>query len=182
MAGFEVLEQSIPLGTAQAPILPKEVEFEGPWKDETALGILIADIDSGIAFEQAKNFVTRMETADDLIRGYVRVRPWPNTDKARSALSVPVALEAIEKLMPFIYLSIWGSGKDPFLVTPKGKTKQAAATAWQNILRWAVRVSNFKEGSRLTLKTILQYGFGCGFDGWEIAEIEQRKYIPDDTG
>src|SRR5260221_191824 len=182
MAGFEVLEQSIPLGTAQAPILPEEAKFDDPWDDATALGILIADIDSGIGFEQAKNFVTRMETADDLVRGYVRVRPWPNTDKARSALSVPVALEAIEKLMPFIYLSIWGSGKDPFQVTPKGKTKPAAATAWQNLLRWAVKVSGFKEGSRLTLKTILQYGFGCGFDGWEIDEIEQRKFIRDDDG
>src|SRR5258708_10695338 len=162
MAGFEVLEQSIPLGTAQAPILPKEVEFEGPWKDETALGILIADIDSGIAFEQAKNFVTRIETADDLIRGYVRVRPWPNSDKARSALSVPVCLEAIEKLMPVIYLSLWGSGKDPYQVTKKGNTSSAAAEANQNLLRWAVKVSNYKEGSRLTLKTILSYGFGCG--------------------
>ena len=150
------------------PLTPAEVEFQDPWSDKTALGIVLADIDAGIAFEQAKNFVTRMETADDLIRGYVRVRPWPNTDKARSALSVPVCLEAIEKMMPPIYLALWGSGKDPFQLVAKGKTKPAAAEANQNLLRWAVRVSNFKEGSRLTLKSILQYGFGCGFPGWEI--------------
>lgn len=182
MPGLEILDQSIPEGVAQEPILPDEVEFQDPWADEIALGIVLADIDSGIAFEQAKNFVTRMETADDLIRGYVRVRPWPNTDKARSALSVPVALEAIEKLMPVVYLSLWGSGKDPFEVTPKGKTKKAAADAWQSLLRWAVRVSDLKEGSRLTLKSILQYGFGCGFDGWEIGEIEQRRYIKNSDG
>jgi hypothetical protein len=182
MAGFEVLEQAIQLNDAQQPLTPKQVEFSDPWSDEVALGIVIADIDAGIAFEQAKNFTTRMETADDLIRGYVRVRPWPNTDKARSALSVPVCLEAIEKLMPPIYLALWGSGKDPYQVTAKGKTKPEAAEANQNLLRWAVRVSDFKEGSRLTLKTILQYGFGCGFDGWEIDEIDQHKYIKDDSG
>lgn len=182
MAGFENLEQAIQTGEAQAPILPEEVQFQDPWADEIALGIVLADVDSGIAFEQAKNFVTRMETADDLIRGYVRVRPWPNTDKARSALSVPVALEATEKLMPFIWLSIWGSGKDPFEVNPKGKTKPEAAKAWQSLLRWAVKVANFKEGTRLTLKSILTYGFGCGFDGWEVDEIEQRKYIRDAGG
>src|SRR6185312_12681090 len=98
--GFETLEQAIPSGEAQADILPAQVEFQDPWADEVALGIVLADINSGISFEQAKNFVTRMETADDLIRGYVRVRNWPNTDKARSALSVPVCMEAIEKLMP----------------------------------------------------------------------------------
>lgn len=180
--GFETLEQAIQPGEAQAPVTAEQAEFTDPWADEVALGIVLADIDAGIAYEQAKNFVTRMETADDLIRGYVRVRPWPNSDKARSALSVPVALEAQEKLMPMIWLSIWGSGKDPFEVTPKGKTKAESAKAWQSLLRWAVKVSNFKEGSRLTLKSILQYGFGCGFDGWEIDEIEQRKYIRDDDG
>src|SRR5579859_1774440 len=182
MSGFEALDQAIQTGEALAPILPAEAEFKDPWADEVALGIVLADIDSGIGYEQAKNFVTRMETADDLIRGYVRVRPWPNTDKARSALSVPVALEAIEKLMPFTWLAIWGSGKDPFEVTPKGKTSKEAAEAWQSLLRWAVKVSDFKEGSRLTLKSIFQYGFGCGFDGWEIDELEQRKYIRNADG
>src|SRR5579859_2995112 len=182
MSGFEALDQAIQTGEALAPILPAEAEFKDPWADEVALGIVLADIDSGIGYEQAKNFVTRMETADDLIRGYVRVRPWPNTDKARSALSVPVALEAIEKLMPFTWLAIWGSGKDPFEVTPKGKTSKEAAEAWQSLLRWAVKVSDFKEGSRLTLKSIFQYGFGCGFDGWEIDELPQRKYIRNADG
>src|SRR6185312_14506853 len=40
----------------------------------------------------------------------------------------------------------------------------------------------FKEGSRLTLKSILTYGFGCGFDGWAVDEIEERKYIKDAEG
>lgn len=182
MAGFEALEQAIPLGTAEAPITPEEVKFTDQWADDVALGIVVNDITSGISYEQAKNFVTNMETADDLIRGYVRVRPWPNTDKARSALSMPVVLEAIEKIMPYLHLSIFGSGKDPFLVTPIGRTKEGPAKAWQSLLRWAVRVSDFKEGSRLTMKTILTYGFGAGIHGWMSEDIKPRKYKKDSTG
>lgn len=182
MPGFEALPQAVDIGEATAPIQPDQVEFTDPWDDTTALGIVIADADSAISYEQSKNFVTNMETADDLVRGYVRVRPWPNTDKARSALSMPVVLEAIEKILPKMYLAIWGSGKDPFLVSKVGKTPVEAAKAQQSLLRWAVRVSDFKEGSRLTLKSILTYGFGAGFHGWKIEEHKRRKYKKDEYG
>ena len=182
MSGFVDLSQAIHLGTAEAPILPEETQFEGEWSDEVALGIVVADITSGISFEQAKNFVTNLETADDLLRGYVRVRNWPNTDKARAALSMPVVLEAIEKIMPYIHLSIFGSGKDPFLVSKVGKTTPEAAKACQSLLRWAVRVSDFKEGSRLTMKTALTYGFGAGVHGWKTEEVKPRKYRKTENG
>lgn len=182
MPGFEQLEQAIPLGTAMAPLMESDVEFVDPWRDEVALGIVIADVDAALAYEQAKAFVTSIEVADNLLRGYVRVRPWPNTDKPRSALSMPVVLEAVEKIMPFLHLSIFGSGKDPFEVEPVGKTKPEAAKAWQSLLRWAVRVSDFKEGSRLTMKTILQYGWGGGTPGWVSQEIEKKKFRKKDGG
>jgi hypothetical protein len=176
MPGFETLPQAIQLDAAQQPITPEQVEFVDTWDDETALGIVLADVGAAIAYEQAKSFTTSIEVADDLVRGYVRVRPWPNTDKPRSALSMPVVLEAIEKIMPPLHMSLWGSGKDPFLVTPVGKTKKEAAHAWQSLLRWAARVSELKEGSRLTLKNILQYGWGGGTYGFISKEIEKRKY------
>lgn len=177
MPGFETLKQAVDLNAALAPLTPEQVKFDAdPWADDVALGIVVADVNAALAYEQAKSFVTSIEVSDDLIRGYVRVRPWPNTDKPRSALSMPVVLEAVEKIMPFLHLSIFGSGKDPFEVTAVGKTKPESVKAWQALLRWAVRVSDFKEGSRLTMKNILQYGFGAGFHGWESQEIEQRKY------
>lgn len=176
MPGFESLKQAVDLNKAYAPLTPKDVVFEGDWSDEVALGIVVSDVNAALSYEQAKSFVTSIEVADSLIRGDVRVRPWPNTDKPRSALSMPVVLEAVEKIMPALQLSLWGSGKDPFLVDPVGKTKPEAARAWQSLLRWAVRVSDFKEGSRLTLKNILQYGWGGGTHGWVTKEIEQKKF------
>lgn len=176
MTGLRDLKTAVDLGAALQPITADEAKFSGEWSDEVALGIVKADVASAISYEQAKSFSTSLEVADDLVRGYVRVRPWPNTDKPRSALSMPVVLEAIEKIMPFLHLSIFGSGKDPFLVGSVGKTKSEAAKAWQHLLRWAVKVSDFKEGSRLTMKNILTYGFGAGFTGWESIEVEKRKY------
>lgn len=176
MPGFDTLEQAVDLNAALAPITPDEVKFEGAWSDAVALGIVVADVNAALAYEQAKSFVTSLEIADDLIRGYVKVRPWPNTDKPRSALSMPVVLEAVEKILPFLHLSIFGSGKDPFLVTAVGKTKAESAKPWQTLIRWAVKVSDFKEGSRLTMKGILQYGWSAGFPGWESQEVVERKY------
>jgi hypothetical protein len=182
MPGFERLPNAVAEGEAQAPLLVDQVEVSDPWEDSVALGIVLADITAGISYEQAKAFVTSIEVADDLVRGYVRVRPWPNTDKPRSALSMPVVLEAVEKIMPFLHLSLFGSGKDPFEATPIGKTKPDAAKAWQSLLRWSVKVSDFKEGSRLTMKNILQYGFGAGFPGWESQEIVKKKFKKTDDG
>jgi len=183
MPGFEYLDQAADLGKALAPLLPEEVKTEDElWSDDVALGIVIADVDAGIAYEQAKNFTTNMEVADDLIRQYVRVRPWPNSDKPRSALGVPVVVEAIEKIMPAIHLSIWGSGKDPFLVTPEGNTTPEAARAWQSLLRWAVRTSDLKENMRLAMKNALTYGFTVGSWGWEVDEYKPEKYKLSDDG
>lgn len=177
MPGFENLEQATPQGLAQAPILADEVRFpdEEEWSDEVALGIVLADIDAGIAFEQAKNFITTMEMTDDFIRGYVRIRPWPNSDKPRSALSMPVVLEATEKILRRTHLALFGSGKDPFLVTAVGKTKPDAARCWQSLLRWAARVSDLKEQSRLAMKGVFSYGFGGLIDGWDSRERIKRS-------
>src|SRR5580700_1588793 len=133
MPGFETLPQAVSVGDALAPLTPEQTKFvdEGGWLDHVALGIVKADVDSFLAYEQAKAWITALEVTDDLIRGYVRVKPWPNTDKPRSALSMPVVLEAIEKIMPHLHLSIFGSGKDPFLVEAVGKTKPEVANAWQ---------------------------------------------------
>lgn len=182
MPGFESLSQAVDLNAALAPVLAEETKFEGEWDDETALGIVLEDVNASLRYEQAKSFITSIETADDLVRGYVRVRPWPNTDKPRSALSMPVVLEAIEKILPALHLSLWGSGKDPFKVQRVGKTKPEVAEAWQSLTKWAIKVSDFKEGSRLTMKNILQYGFGAGFTGWVSEEVVKARYKRETDG
>ncbi len=186
MSGFETLEQATPLGLAEAPILPEDTRFEdeGDWSDATALGIVIADIDAGIAYEAAKNWITQMELTDDLIRGYVRIRPWPNSDKPRSALAMPIVLEAVEKILRRCHLALFGSGKDPFLITAVGQTEPEAAKAWQELGRWAVRVSDLKEQSRLAMKGIITYGWGGLTDGWNSKERIKRaeKYRKKEGG
>lgn len=77
MPGFESLANAIHQGAALAPITAGEVQFENLWSDEVAVGIVMADVNAALSYEQAKSFVTSIEVADDLVRGYVRIRPWP---------------------------------------------------------------------------------------------------------
>jgi len=82
----------------------------------------------------------------------------------------PVCLEAIEKLMPVIYLSLWGSGKRPLPSHRQGKIplRRRRESQPESFALGRESKSNYKEGSRLTLKTILSYGFrNADFDGWE---------------
>jgi hypothetical protein len=177
MGGFNTLPNAVNQNATLAPILASQTAFcNEAWSDETALGIVLADVDAGLSFEMSKNISTQFDVADNLVRGYVRVQNWPNSPIPRAALSMPVVLEAIEKLMPAVHMGIWGSGKDPFLVTPVGKTKPEAADARQHLLRWAVKKSEFKEGTRLTLKTCLTYGFCAGLYGWKTEKVTPRKY------
>jgi len=45
---FENLEGAVSLTEAMQPVLPEETEFQDPWSDEVALGIVLADVDNGI--------------------------------------------------------------------------------------------------------------------------------------
>jgi len=177
MAGFVSLPGAIDPAVALTPIQPEEVAFEGElWSDETALGIVLQDIATSEGYFQSKNLATRLEQADNLYIALVKPRNWPNTDKPRSNLGMPVVLEAVEKIIVALHMALWGSGKDPFLVQATGKTQPAAARAWQSILRWAVKQAGFKEESRRTMKTALLYGFTVGNWGWETKKKTIKTY------
>jgi hypothetical protein len=176
---FESLEQAIPAVESLAPVQAADTAFaDEQLSDETALAIVLADTNTAEQYLQSKGLITALDMADDLYRGVVKPRTWAN-GKNRSNLSMPVVLEAIEKIMPTLYLSLFGTGKDSFSLKPIGRTKPDAARANGNILRWAVKQSDLKEGMRLALKNCLQYGFCVGNYGWEEREQIIKKYITD---
>jgi hypothetical protein len=182
MSTFESLEQSIPVVEALAPVQEADTAFhDEELSDETALAIVLADTTTAENYLQSKGFITGLDSADDLYRGYVKPRVWSN-GKQRSNLSMPIVLEAIEKIIPTLYLSLFGTGKDSFSLKPIGHTKPEAARANANVLRWAVKQSDLKEGMRLALKNCLQYGFCVGNYGWEERVQIVKKYYSDDEG
>jgi hypothetical protein len=64
------------------------------------------------------------------------------------------------------------------LVRPRRKLRKRGRA----LLRWAVKVSDLKEGSRLTLKNILQYGWGGGTPRFHSQEIEKTQVQENSEG
>jgi hypothetical protein len=182
MSGFEQLDTAISVTEALAPPTAETVAFAGEDLDDvSALGIVLADTEIAEKYLQSKGMITALDAADDLYRANVKPRMWAN-GKARSNLGMPIVLEAIEKILPTLYMSIFGSGKDPFYVTATGRTTPEAARAKGKLLQWAIKQSGLKEGMRLSLKTVLQYGFVVGNWGWEEKESHIKKYVLDADG
>jgi len=179
---FEQLSTAIPAAESLAPITAENTAFaDEQLSDETALGIVLADVDTAEKYLQSKGIIINLDQADDLYRGYVKPRVWAN-GKQRSNLSMPIVLEAIEKIMPTLYMSLFGNGKEPFYLRPIGRTKPEAARAKAKILSWAIKQSDLKEGMRLALKNCLQYGFVVGNYGWTEREQIVKKYVNGQDG
>jgi hypothetical protein len=184
MAGFESLPAAIETSSAMQPMTAEETAFaEESLADTAALGLVLTDVAEAISYVQTKALMpTGVDNADDLIRAFSKPRLWAD-GKPRANLPMFVVLEAIEKLMPVFYMSLFGTGKRrPFSISPVGKTTPEAARAKGSVLAWAVKQSGLKESIRLTLKTCLSYGFCMGWWGWESKTIRERVFAKDSEG
>lgn len=182
--GFSGLPQAIDPGIALAPLIPSDVKPAGQdWSDEVALGIVLSDTQESIDYLNSKGLVPLgIEAADDLVRAYVKPRQWPD-GKPRANLGMHVTLQAIEKILPALHMSLFGQGKKrPFIVTPVGKTKPEAARANASLLSWAMKQAKTKEEMRLTMKHALVYGWTCGSWGWESKHQRKKVYKKDAAG
>lgn len=176
---FLDLPQAVDPSVAQNPIIPadKTAFATEELDDTTALGLVLTDVSTSINYFQSKGLLpVGVDIADDLIRANVKQRIWSD-GKARANMPMFVVMEAVEKIMPTLYMALFGSGKvQPFLVTPMGRTAPEAARAKGKILYWAIKQAGLKEQMRLTLKTCLSYGFCAGWDGWESKTVRKRIY------
>src|SRR5580704_13269269 len=111
MSGFDQLEAAISESEALAPITPDEVRTDDQqWSDEVALGIVLEDTQSSLAYLQSKGLVPQgLENADDMVRAFSKPRMWAD-GKPRANLSMHVVLQAIEKILPQLFMSLFGQG------------------------------------------------------------------------
>lgn len=184
MAGFESLPGAQAPATAFGEIQSSEVAFAGQSiEDATAMKLVLQDVQLAQNYVLSKVGPTDWENADNRYRAYVNPKPWPGTDVPRSNLSMPVILEAIEKLMPVLHLSFF-SDKQPFLCLPLGKTSPEAARANAKVLLWAIKESGFKEEIRRCLKSWLLYGFCAAQWGWQTVPKTRKKFelVPQGEG
>lgn len=184
MGGFQSLPNAIDASQQQAQITKEQVKPAGEQlSDEVALGIVLADTQDTLSYLQSKGLVPLgIENSDDLVRAYVRPRQWPD-GKPRANLSMHVTLQAIEKLMPALYMSLFAQGKKrPFIIEPVGKTTPAAARANASLLSWGIKNSDLKEEMRVSLKNALTYGVTVGEWGWRSKKIRKKVYKKDTAG
>jgi hypothetical protein len=182
--GFSSLPDAINLNAALSPITAEEVRVEGElWDDDVALGIVLADAWETITYLQSKGLVpTGIENSDDLVRGWVKPRQWAD-GKPRANLTMHVTMQAIEKIMHALHMSLFGQGhKKPFLVNPLGTTTPEAARANATLLDWAMKQAGTKEEMRISLKTALTYGFMVGGTSWCSKTLRKKVYKKDATG
>lgn len=182
---FDELKGAISESEAYDQIRSDETAFsDETFGDAEALGIVLQDASTAIAYFNSKGLLPAgIDNADDLIRAYVKPRVWPD-GKPRSNLPMYVVLEAVEKLIPILHMSLFGSGKKrPFGLEPRGQTKPAAARAQASLLHWAMKQAGTKEEMRRMIKTCLTYGFTVGSWGWEDCEHKEKVYErqPDGT-
>jgi len=167
--GFEQLDTAIQ-ATPSTTLLPDQVAWsDEQMADAAALQLVLSDTQKAKAFVLSKNMVVDWENVDNLYRSIPSRNAWPGTESARASLSMPVVMEAVEKLLPSIHLAFF-SDKQPFLIEPEGKTTPEQARAFAALLRWCVKTSGFKEEIRKTLKSCLLYGFGAARWGWCVEE------------
>lgn len=174
MSGFIDLPQAQIAHLAQDQITAAEI-LKSELDDATALKIVIGDVMLAEQYVQEKRRPQDWETADALFRGNVAVKPWPGTDIPRSNLPMYVVMEMVEKVMPAVF-SAFFSDKVPFLLVPTGKTTPAVARAKTNLLRWAIKMADFKEGIRDSIKSWLLYGTCVAKWGWKTTNIKSVKY------
>lgn len=143
--------------------------------DETALQIVLHDVQKAQAFVQEKNMVIDWERAENNFRAAGIPKTWQGSESLRAGLSIMVVLEAVEKLLAALMLAFF-SDPQPFLLKPTGKTSPQAARAKANLLRWGIKESGFKEEIRRGLKGCLLYGFTTFRRGWKTVKRIKKTF------
>src|SRR6185312_15906628 len=173
--GFDQLEtaqQPVPL----AEITSDKVAWRGDdFDDETALGLVLADIGPAEQYVQSKNLTVEWERADNNFRAFGIPKNWSGTESQRSGLAMPVVMEAVNKLVALLYLAFF-SDEQPFLLEAIGNVPGPVLRAKEKLLLWATQLSGFKDSIRECLLSAVLYGFCVGRWGWKTSTIHKKKY------
>jgi hypothetical protein len=174
---FSELPQALNEGTGFETVRADEVAFgDEKLDDQTALKIVLQDVNVAESHFQSKTLAADFNLADDLFRAYVAPRTWPNSNIQRSNIPMPVVMEAIETvLLPQAHMAFF-SDPQPFLLKGRGATSAAAARGMAHVATWGVAESNFEEEIRKMLKSSFLYGQCVGKYGWRKETRYERKY------
>lgn len=170
------MKSAIDEGRALEPLKASEVAFPGEeMTDEAALALVLQDTTVAEKFINGKNLPVAWDAADNLFSASVTADAWPGTNKPRSALPMPVVMEAIESVLPQAQMAFF-SDPQPFLIDPKGQTTKEQARAMGHVANWALKEAKFQEETRKIIKSCFQYGNGVGKYGWARGYQSNKVY------
>jgi len=145
--------------------------------NDQALKIVRADFDSAANYRN-QNHDWRWLIADALYTGWKQPKFWEGTKIPRAVVSVMVAFEQIESILPRVMQGLFPS-PDWFEAVGYGKTTPAAARSVRDTIQAQLGDSNPRETVRRVSKSMLYYGNGIMMSGWNYEVRKALQYIPE---
>jgi hypothetical protein len=171
-----LLPSETPIGTAHQEIERREVSLpEVTPADATVLKIVVQDAESAESHLLMSGIISEWDANERLYLFHVPSQPWEGTTIPRANLGIPLVYEHIESILPQIMAGLF-QDEPPFTSFPLPGTSMDTARAADGLLSYELRLANFKEESRLGLKSALLQGMGIWKLGW-MTRIESVKQL-----
>lgn len=172
----DIAPSTQPEGVAFDEIRPEEAKFPPQsLEDLTALKIVVQDAVKAEAWALSAGLSLEWDRADRLYLFQVPTAYWEGTGIERAHLGMPLVFEHVESILPQVLMGLY-QDDPPFMSKPRPGTKMEAARANDAILGWELAQSNFRDETRLGLKSCLLYGMGIWKLGWKTQSIEHVVY------
>lgn len=165
------------MDTAIAPLTETERERvdlpEDKWSDSRAAKVALADFETAERYRVA-NHDPRWRNADELYLAWRPQKCWPGTRVERASISVPVAFQQVESILPHILRARYGDPY-PFDAQPEPGTTPEQARATRDLLNHQLRMDNSREVERRCYKSAFIRGNGIAEQGWLYEKIKKTR-------
>lgn len=148
---------------------------EQAWSDSFLAKVITADFDEAARYREAAHD-WRWRIHDEIYQAWCEQLYWPQSKQPRSSLSIYLAFEQIETLLPKVLAEIWGE-VPPFQVDPRPGTKFAEAQATSDLMEWQLEETRAWVVFYHALKSAAIYGDGIVELAWDAREVTRRHWV-----
>ncbi len=146
------------------------------WSDSFAAKIAVQDFNAAENY-RSSNCDHRWSTHNELYLAWVQQKYWEGTKMARASLSVHVAFEQVESMLPKIMSALFAD--DPwFQAGRSGETTALQAADWRDMMIDQLDRTKIREVVRLCAKSALIHGDGIMKMSWHLQEVERLAWLP----
>lgn len=148
---------------------------EDAWNDSFAAKVVSEDFEEAARYREAAHD-WRWAIHDEIYQAWCEQLYWPGSKQPRSSLSVYLAFEQIETMLPKVLTGLWGD-VPPFQVDPRPGTKFQEAQAVSDTLEWQLEEAKAPAVFYAALKDATIYGDGIVELGWDARKMTRRTWV-----